>query len=160
MISAHVLEKLIRSYFLIVRKNIQDTVPKAIMHFLVNFVKDQLQSELVASLYKTATHEHDELLDESGHIAQRRKDAQEMLEVIDNWIYPILHQRVCVCFLFLLGITQSQSNHFGSTRNSSLVTRKPNEIVFKLEQDQINLFFSFLFSIIFKQRQRPKNTIL
>ncbi len=79
------LEKLIRSYFLIVRKNIQDSVPKAIMHFLVNFVKDQLQSELVASLYKTSTHEHDELLDESGHIAQRRKDAQEMLEVIGKF---------------------------------------------------------------------------
>ncbi|CAF0924474.1 unnamed protein product [Adineta steineri] len=77
-----VIEKLIRSYFLIVRKNIQDTVPKAIMHFLVNYVKDQLQSELVASLYKTSTHEHDELLDESGHIAQRRKDAQEMLEAL------------------------------------------------------------------------------
>ncbi|CAF3854730.1 unnamed protein product [Rotaria sp. Silwood2] len=76
-----VIEKLIRSYFLIVRKNIQDSVPKAIMHFLVNYVQDQLQSELVASLYKTSTHEHDELLDESGHIAQRRKDAQEMLEV-------------------------------------------------------------------------------
>lgn len=52
------------------------------MHFLVNFIKDQLQSELVASLYKTSTHEHEELLDESGQIAQRRKDAQEMLEVI------------------------------------------------------------------------------
>jgi hypothetical protein len=35
----------------------------------------------VSALYKAATHEHDELLDESGHIAQRRKDAQEMLEV-------------------------------------------------------------------------------
>jgi len=77
-----VIEKLIRSYFLIVRKNIQDTVPKAIMHFLVNFVKDQLQSELVASLYKTSTHEHEELLEESGHIAQRRKDATEMLEAL------------------------------------------------------------------------------
>ncbi|CAF1123738.1 unnamed protein product [Rotaria magnacalcarata] len=77
-----VIEKLIRSYFWIVRKNIQDSVPKAIMHFLVNYVKDQLQSELVASLYKTPTHEHDELLDESGQIAQRRKDAQEMLEAL------------------------------------------------------------------------------
>ncbi len=73
---------MIRSYFLIVRKNIQDTVPKAIMHFLVNYVKDQLQSELVALLYKTSTNEHDELLNESSQIAQRRKDAQEMLEVI------------------------------------------------------------------------------
>jgi dynamin 1-like protein len=78
----HYLERLIRSYFLIVRKNIQDSVPKAIMHFLVNFVKDQLQSELVALLYKTSVNEHDELLNESSQIAQRRKDAQEMLEVI------------------------------------------------------------------------------
>uniref|UniRef100_A0A915K0R1 GED domain-containing protein n=1 Tax=Romanomermis culicivorax TaxID=13658 RepID=A0A915K0R1_ROMCU len=33
------LERLIRNYFLIVRKAIQDAVPKSIMHFLVNFVK-------------------------------------------------------------------------------------------------------------------------
>ncbi len=51
------------------------------MHFLVNYVKDQLQSELVALLYKTSVNEHDELLNESSQIAQRRKDAQEMLEV-------------------------------------------------------------------------------
>uniref|UniRef100_A0A8C2NFS0 Dynamin-1-like protein n=1 Tax=Capra hircus TaxID=9925 RepID=A0A8C2NFS0_CAPHI len=41
-----VIERLIKSYFLIVRKNIQDSVPKAVMHFLVNHVKDTLQSEL------------------------------------------------------------------------------------------------------------------
>jgi hypothetical protein len=52
------------------------------MHFLVNYVQDQLQSELVALLYKTSANEHDELLNESSQIAQRRKDAQEMLEVI------------------------------------------------------------------------------
>ena len=49
------IERLIKSYFLIVRKNIQDTVPKAIMHFLVNFVQDNLQSELVSHLYKQVT---------------------------------------------------------------------------------------------------------
>ena len=74
-------ERLIRSYFLIVRKNIQDSVPKAVMHFLVNYVKDELQSELVALLYKASANEHDELLSESIHIAQRRRDATEMLEV-------------------------------------------------------------------------------
>lgn len=36
-------ERLIKSYFMIVRKNIQDSTPKAIMHFLVNHVKDHLQ---------------------------------------------------------------------------------------------------------------------
>jgi len=72
-------ERLIKSYFLIVRKNIQDSVPKAIMHFLVNYVKDNLQSELVSHLYKQ--EEIDKLLEESDHIAARRKEASEMLKV-------------------------------------------------------------------------------
>lgn len=46
-----IIEKLIKSYFYIVRKSIQDTVPKAIMHFLVNYVQDNLQSELVGLLF-------------------------------------------------------------------------------------------------------------
>lgn len=73
------LERLIKSYFYIVRKSIQDTVPKAVMHFLVNYVKDNLQSELVTHLYKSDNA--DELLKESEHIAQRRKEAADMLKV-------------------------------------------------------------------------------
>lgn len=34
-----IVERLIRGYFAIVRKTIQDTVPKAIMKFLVNYVR-------------------------------------------------------------------------------------------------------------------------
>lgn len=64
---------------MIVKKNIQDTIPKAIMHFLVNFIKDNLQSELVSSLYKKEELEF--LLEESEHIAQRRNEASEMLQV-------------------------------------------------------------------------------
>jgi len=47
-----IIEKLIQSYFVIVRKSIQDSVPKAIMHFLVNFVQDNLQSELVSWFFR------------------------------------------------------------------------------------------------------------
>lgn len=61
------------------RKSIQDSVPKAIMHFLVNFVKNNLQSELVTHLYKSEQVE--ELLNESEHISKRRKDAVDMLKV-------------------------------------------------------------------------------
>ena len=39
------------------------------MHFLVNYVKDNLQSELVSSLYKADQIES--LLSESEHIGQR-----------------------------------------------------------------------------------------
>uniref|UniRef100_A0A8C5RF79 Dynamin-1-like protein n=1 Tax=Laticauda laticaudata TaxID=8630 RepID=A0A8C5RF79_LATLA len=74
-----VIERLIKSYFLIVRKNIQDSVPKAVMHFLVNHVKDTLQSELVGQLYKALLL--DDLLTESEDMAQRRKEAADMLQV-------------------------------------------------------------------------------
>lgn len=73
-------ERLIKSYFYIVRKSIQDSVPKAIMHFLVNFVKNNLQSELVSHLYKSDQVE--DLLNESEHISKRRKDALDMLKVM------------------------------------------------------------------------------
>lgn len=77
-----IIERLIRSYFYIVRKSIQDTVPKAVMHFLVNYVKDNLQSELVTCLYKAENA--DQLLDESEHIAQRRKEAADMLKALQR----------------------------------------------------------------------------
>jgi len=49
------------------------------MHFLVNYVKDNLQSELVSHLYKQ--EEIEKLLEESDHIAARRREASEMLKV-------------------------------------------------------------------------------
>ncbi|XP_054708180.1 dynamin-1-like protein [Uloborus diversus] len=76
------IERLIHSYFMIVRKSIQDTVPKAIMHFLVNYVRDNLQSELVTHLYR-----HDNfssLLEESDLIAVRRKETAEMLKALQK----------------------------------------------------------------------------
>uniref|UniRef100_A0A8C7V2S1 Dynamin-1-like protein n=1 Tax=Oncorhynchus mykiss TaxID=8022 RepID=A0A8C7V2S1_ONCMY len=77
-----VIERLIKSYFLIVRKNIQDSVPKAVMHFLVNHVKDSLQSELVGQLYKSSLL--NDLLTESEDMAQRRKEAADMLEALQK----------------------------------------------------------------------------
>lgn len=75
---------------MIIRKNIQDSVPKAIMHFLVNFVKDNLQSELVTHLYKH--DQFDLLLKESEQIAQRRQEASEILKVsFNNLLTSSLH---------------------------------------------------------------------
>lgn len=55
------------------------SVPKAVMHFLVNHVKDSLQSELVGQLYKSGLL--NDLLTESEDMAQRRKEAADMLQV-------------------------------------------------------------------------------
>jgi len=77
-----VIERLIKSYFYLVRKSIQDSVPKSIMHFMVNFIKDNLQSSLVSSLYKE--DQIAALLSESEHVGQRRKEAAEMLEALQK----------------------------------------------------------------------------
>lgn len=74
------IQSLLVSYFDIVRKNVQDSVPKTIMHFLVNQAKETMQNELVAHLYKEELF--DELLEESPAIASRRAACKAMLDVL------------------------------------------------------------------------------
>ncbi|XP_065067345.1 dynamin-1-like protein [Rhopilema esculentum] len=79
---SELIQRLIKSYFNIIRKNIQDSVPKAIMCFLVNYVKERIQSELVASLYKHDLLE--DLLSESDHINMKRAEASNMLKALQR----------------------------------------------------------------------------
>ena len=76
------IEKLITSYFLIVRKSIQDSVPKAVMHCLVNYVTEKVQSELVSELYRTEAY--DELMEESIETTARRKEVSEMVKALQK----------------------------------------------------------------------------
>ncbi|KAM3867957.1 dynamin-1-like protein isoform 2-T2 [Diretmus argenteus] len=77
-----VIQRLIKCYFLIVRKSIQDSVPKTVMHFLVNFVKERLQSELVGQLYKQPLLQ--DLLIESQDTAQQRTEVAHMLQALQK----------------------------------------------------------------------------
>lgn len=80
--SSKVVERLIKKYFLIVRKNIQDQVPKAVMNFLVNHIKLNIHSFLVQTLYKQELF--DTLLSESGSIAEHRKEYKKQLEACED----------------------------------------------------------------------------
>jgi len=84
------------------------------MHFLVNYVKDNLQSELVTHLYKSDQAE--ELLNESEHIAQRRKEAADMLKVSYIEFCALMlfiHFRPCYfLFRFLFRSSKESSNSF------------------------------------------------
>ncbi|KAL4579704.1 hypothetical protein LXL04_015863 [Taraxacum kok-saghyz] len=53
-IEINVTKLLLRSYYDIVRKNIEDYVPKAIMHFLVNHTKLELHNVFIKKLYRAA----------------------------------------------------------------------------------------------------------
>ena len=59
------------------RETIADTVPKAIMHLLVNHTKDVVQNRLVTELYKDDLFE--ELLYEDGGIKQEREKCEKLL---------------------------------------------------------------------------------
>ncbi|KAG8368589.1 hypothetical protein BUALT_Bualt15G0061200 [Buddleja alternifolia] len=71
---------LLRSYYDIVRKSIEDLVPKAIMHFLVNHTKRDLHNVFIKKLYRDKLFE--EMLQERDEVALKRKRTLETLEVL------------------------------------------------------------------------------
>ncbi|KAL1224840.1 Dynamin-related protein 3B [Cardamine amara subsp. amara] len=73
---------LLKSYYDIVRKNIEDLVPKAIMHFLVNYSKRELHNVFIEKLYRENLIE--ELLKEPDEIAIKRKRTQETLRILQQ----------------------------------------------------------------------------
>ncbi|KAJ1387031.1 GTPase effector domain [Sesbania bispinosa] len=72
-----VTKLLLRSYYDIVRKNVEDLVPKAIMHFLVNNTKRELHNVFIEKLYREDLFE--EMLQEPDEIAAKRKHCRELL---------------------------------------------------------------------------------
>ncbi|EIE79645.1 hypothetical protein RO3G_04350 [Rhizopus delemar RA 99-880] len=70
-LETQLIRTLITSYFNIVRKNIQDLVPKSIMHLLVNHSRESVQNRLVSALYKE--DKFNELLQEDETIANERE---------------------------------------------------------------------------------------
>jgi dynamin 1-like protein len=81
-VEMEIIKSLIESYFTIVRKNFIDFVPKTIMYFLVNHVRDAIQNELVSELYRDA--EIGTLMEEAEDIAQRRQTCMEMRDLLSK----------------------------------------------------------------------------
>jgi dynamin 1-like protein len=81
-VEVEIIKSLIESYFGIVRKNFIDMVPKTIMYFLVNHVRDALQNELVSELYREA--EIQSLMAEASDVAHRRKTCVEMKDLLSK----------------------------------------------------------------------------
>jgi len=87
LIEITVTKLLLRSYYDIVRKNIQDAVPKAIMHFLVNNSKREFHSVFIKKLYRENLFE--EMLQEREEIATKRKHCKEILKVLQQALWTL-----------------------------------------------------------------------
>lgn len=72
------IRSLIASYFGIVRQSIQDLIPKAIMHFLVNHTSQHVQNRLVAALYKPEMFA--EMLNEDEALVAERARVKALLD--------------------------------------------------------------------------------
>ncbi|KAF9785439.1 dynamin protein dnm1 [Thelephora terrestris] len=74
----NMIRSLISSYFSIVRQSIQDLVPKAIMHLLVNHTSQHVQDRLVSTLYKPEIFS--ELLHEDESLVSERARVKALLD--------------------------------------------------------------------------------
>ncbi|KAL7583115.1 dynamin-related protein 3A [Lactuca sativa] len=81
-IEINVTKLLLRSYYDIVRKNIEDYVPKAIMHFLVNHTKRELHNVFIKKLYRDDLFE--QMLQEPDEVATKRKRTRDLLRVLQQ----------------------------------------------------------------------------
>ncbi|XP_020536360.1 dynamin-related protein 3A isoform X2 [Jatropha curcas] len=79
-----VTKLLFQSYYDIVRKNIQDLVPKTIMHFLVNHTKREIHDTFIQKLYRESLFE--ELLHEQDEVVKKRKHAREVFHVLQETV--------------------------------------------------------------------------
>ncbi|XP_060874746.1 dynamin-1-like protein [Metopolophium dirhodum] len=69
---AGLLTLFIKCYFMVIKKIIQDTVPKTIMYEMVNKIKDNFQKDLISKVYKSSNLNMAELLLESKDIEDER----------------------------------------------------------------------------------------
>lgn len=72
---------LLKSYFNIVRTNIQDTVPKAIMHLLV---QESIKMDRILVLNLVGQSDGVDLLMESEEAAARRKACEQNVEMLQK----------------------------------------------------------------------------
>ncbi|KAI7868478.1 Dynamin central region-domain-containing protein [Spinellus fusiger] len=78
-LEVQLIRTLITNYFNIVRKNVQDMVPKSVMHLLVNHSRETVQNRLVTLLYKKELFP--DLLKEDEGMTLERAKVKERLEV-------------------------------------------------------------------------------
>jgi dynamin 1-like protein len=103
---------LLKSYYDIVRKNIQDAVPKAIMHFLVNHVKRELHSVFIRKLYRESLFE--EMMQEKEDVAVNRKHCKEILQVLQQaaWVWRTLLEPTSVIIFIMFDFSRSSIDNW------------------------------------------------
>mmetsp|Transcript_39846 Transcript_39846/g.105647 ORF Transcript_39846/g.105647 Transcript_39846/m.105647 type:complete len:722 (-) Transcript_39846:119-2284(-) len=83
-VEVDIIKSLLFNYMFLVKKNVADSVPKAIVHFMVNSANDVLQRELVVVLYKEDLFES--LFSEESGLPSRREKCRAEKKALDRVI--------------------------------------------------------------------------
>ena len=78
------IKKLISSYYNVVKKNINDSIPKTIVTLLVNQSKNICEREIISNIYKSEIF--DELLKEDSYIIKMREETKKHTIDLKNCI--------------------------------------------------------------------------
>lgn len=78
VLETSLIRNLIGSYFAIVSQSIQDLVPKAVMHLLVDYSRESIQNRLVSVLFKESLFEG--LLEEDPALTGERQRVASLLQ--------------------------------------------------------------------------------
>ncbi|KAH0460986.1 hypothetical protein IEQ34_008561 [Dendrobium chrysotoxum] len=120
---------LLKSYYDIVRNNVEDTVPKAIMHFLVNHAKRELHNVCIRKLYRENLFEEmlrepDDTLDELPFEAETLEKGYSL--DTDSTGLPKVHRLPTACYPI--------SNDQNTAHTSSPKNPKSRKLVHSGEQ--------------------------
>lgn len=91
------IELFIKCYFKVMKKVIQDTVPKTIMCEMVNNIKMNLQKYLISKVYKSNDHKMAELLMESPEVVDERAKVTNHVNSIEKAL-KLLREIEVLCF--------------------------------------------------------------
>jgi|UniRef100_A0A2S2QA82 dynamin 1-like protein len=81
---AQLLTLFIQCYFKVVKKMVQDIIPKTIMYEMVNQIKQNFQKALISKVYKSNDLKMEDLLIESPEVIDERVKAQNRFDATDR----------------------------------------------------------------------------
>nr|ANM86800.1 dynamin-related protein 1 [Stygiella incarcerata] len=72
------IRKMILSYYVIVQRRVEDALPKSFVHFIINYFRENLNTQLITALHQK--EKLSDLLAEEADIMEKRERAQERLD--------------------------------------------------------------------------------
>ncbi|KAD6454344.1 hypothetical protein E3N88_09050 [Mikania micrantha] len=122
-IEIQVTKLMLKSYYDIVRKNIEDFVPKTIMHFMVNHAKRELHNVFIKKLYRKDLFE--QMLQEPDDISIQRKRTRVLLRVLQQ-AFQTLDELPLDVETVERGYSLTNNDPTGLPKHHMLPTSSPN----------------------------------